>query len=95
MTKYFYAKDTGDAVLVREDADIADFPFLQDYPLTMTEDEARVVRNNLLYKTDWWATSDRTMTLEQTQYRQTLRDMPTHAAWPSLLKGDWPVLPAS
>ena len=35
----------------------------------------RKKRNNLLQKTDWWGASDNTMTAEQTQYRQDLRDL--------------------
>lgn len=35
----------------------------------------RIERNALLAETDWWATSDRTMTSEQTTYRQALRDI--------------------
>ena len=35
----------------------------------------RKKRNNLLTETDWWGASDNTMTAEQTQYRQDLRDI--------------------
>jgi len=35
----------------------------------------RFERNNLLSETDWWGASDNTMTAEQTQYRQDLRDI--------------------
>ena len=35
----------------------------------------RFERNNLLAETDWWGASDNTMTAEQTQYRQNLRDI--------------------
>jgi len=35
----------------------------------------RIKRNNLLTETDWWGASDNTMTAEQTQYRQELRDL--------------------
>jgi len=35
----------------------------------------RIKRNNLLTETDWWGASDNTMTAEQTQYRQDLRDI--------------------
>ena len=37
--------------------------------------ELRNKRNNLLNKTDWWGASDNTMSAEQTQYRQDLRDI--------------------
>ena len=35
----------------------------------------RKERNKKLAETDWWASSDLTMTTEQTQYRQALRDI--------------------
>ena len=35
----------------------------------------RVERNQRLAKTDWWASSDLTMTEAQTAYRQALRDI--------------------
>ena len=35
----------------------------------------RIQRNSLLKETDWWASSDLTMTDEQTQYRKDLRDI--------------------
>ena len=35
----------------------------------------RLERNKLLAETDWWGISDNTMSAEQTQYRQALRDI--------------------
>jgi hypothetical protein len=35
----------------------------------------RLQRNKLLADSDWWGASDKTMTAEQTQYRQDLRDI--------------------
>ena len=35
----------------------------------------RTKRNRLLAETDWWGISDNTMSAEQTQYRQDLRDI--------------------
>tara|TARA_Y100000310_G_C20307417_1_gene634608 strand:+ start:328 stop:672 length:345 start_codon:yes stop_codon:yes gene_type:complete len=58
----------------------------------------RQQRNVLLSATDWWASSDLTMTEEQTVYRQALRDLPSSAS-PSLdeygqLTGvTWPTKP--
>ena len=54
----------------------------------------RRMRDDLLAETDWWAVSDRTMTAEETTYRQALRDLPTHANWPYLEDADWPVKPS-
>ena len=53
----------------------------------------RITRDELLAETDWWAVSDRTMTAEQTAYRQALRDLSTHANWPDLEDADWPTKP--
>ena len=36
----------------------------------------REERDRLIAETDWWASSDLTMTAEQTVYRQALRDIP-------------------
>ena len=49
-------------------------------------------RNALLSETDWWGTSDNTMTADQTKYRKDLRDLPsgldtvekvTNVTWPT------------
>lgn len=48
-------------------------------------------RNELLAETDWWATSDRTMTSEQTAYRQALRDITK--SYQSLDDVVWPTKP--
>ena len=53
----------------------------------------RRTRDNLLSETDWWASSDLTMTAEQTAYRQALRDITSHASWPHLEAADWPTKP--
>jgi hypothetical protein len=60
----------------------------------------RKERDRLLKETDWWAVSDRTMTDEQSAYRQALRDLPSTAT-PVLdpmnelgISGfDWPTKP--
>ena len=57
----------------------------------------RKERDRLIALTDWWATSDRTMTTEQTAYRQALRDLPATAE-PKLENGQltnvtWPEVP--
>ena len=53
----------------------------------------RTKRDNLIATTDWWASSDLTMSAEQTAYRQALRDITTHANWPHLEDADWPTKP--
>ena len=53
----------------------------------------RAKRDELLLETDRYGLSDMTMTAEMTTYRQALRDLPTHANWPSLGDDAWPVKP--
>jgi len=53
----------------------------------------RSMRDALLAETDWWASTDLTMTAEQTAYRQALRDITNHANWPDLGEADWPIKP--
>lgn len=56
-------------------------------PLRLLREE----RNNLLAKTDWWASSDLTMTTEQASYRQALRDITE--TYSSLDTVVWPTKP--
>lgn len=51
----------------------------------------RDLRNARLADTDWWATSDRTMTDEQAAYRQALRDLPANTTDPA--NPVWPTKP--
>ena len=48
-------------------------------------------RDRLIAETDWWATSDRTMTDAQTAYRQALRDVPEQSGFPNDIT--WPTKP--
>jgi hypothetical protein len=70
----------------------------QEYPFGRPTDSevaerTRIIRNDLLQETDWWASSDLTMTQAQIDYRQALRDLPDHANWPNLQANDWPIKP--
>lgn len=51
----------------------------------------RTQRDTLLAATDWWASTDLTMTAEQTAYRQALRDVPLQEGFPDSIT--WPVKP--
>jgi len=53
---------------------------------------ARIKRNTLLVSTDVWALSDRTMTAEQTAYRQALRDITEQEGFPFNIT--WPQEPS-
>ena len=55
--------------------------------------QLREERNNKLHETDWWGASDRTMSVEQAQYRADLRNFPAVvdiADWPNVT---WPTVP--
>jgi len=56
-------------------------------------EDNRLQRDKLIAETDWWASSDLTMTAAQTAYRQALRDITSHANWPHLDEADWPTKP--
>lgn len=56
-------------------------------PLRLLREE----RNRLIAETDWWASSDLSMTAEQTAYRQALRDITNTAT--SLDDVTWPTKP--
>lgn len=58
-----------------------------------TAAQHRSARNNLLAETDWMANQDVTMTDAMSNYRQALRDLPTHSNWPNLEDSDWPTKP--
>ncbi len=51
----------------------------------------REERNRKIAETDWWASSDLTMTQAQTDYRQALRDITNNAT--SLDDVTWPTKP--
>ena len=59
--------------------------------MSLTPNEARQGRDQLLAATDVWALSDRTMTAEQTAYRQALRDITDQAGFPTDIT--WPTKP--
>ena len=53
--------------------------------------EVRSERDSLIASTDVWALSDRTMTAEQTAYRQALRDISSQVGFPENIT--WPTKP--
>ena len=61
--------------------------------IDMVTADNRSKRDALITATDWWASSDLTITDEQTAYRQALRDITAHESWPELEEADWPVSP--
>ena len=69
--------------------------FLEQEPMRILRQE----RNQKLAETDWWAVSDRTMTAEQTAYRNELRDLPANSPnvaldeQSNLINVIWPEVP--
>lgn len=57
------------------------------------ESAIRNKRNLLLAETDFHALSDVTMSAAMTTYRQALRDITSHANFPTLEDADWPTKP--
>jgi len=64
---------------------------LQDLTSAEPMKELRAERDKLIAATDWWASSDLTMTDAQTAYRQALRDITDSAS--SLDDVTWPTAP--
>ena len=59
--------------------------------LPPASDQIRKERNILIAETDTWALSDRTMSAEQTAYRQALRDITAQSGFPTDIT--WPTKP--
>ena len=64
---------------------------LQDLTAREPLENLRKERDRLIAETDWWASSDLTMTAEQTAYRQALRDITED--YSSLDDVVWPTKP--
>jgi hypothetical protein len=58
---------------------------------SLTAEDARRQRNNLLAQTDWRASSDLTLDSDWAVYRQSLRDVPAQAGFPGNVV--WPTKP--
>ena len=53
-----------------------------EYEAAKPWENLRAERNRRLAETDWWASSDLTMSDEQRSYRQALRDLPANTSDP-------------
>lgn len=75
--------------------EIAEFNARQEEWLAGEHDrkakEVRSQRDELIAETDWWASSDLTITQEQIEYRQALRDVPNQDGFPFDIQ--WPTKP--
>ena len=70
---------------------IAEGNIIQSFADGQAFDKLRRKRDELLKETDWWASSDITMSAERTAYRQALRDLPANTTDPS--NPVWPTKP--
>lgn len=88
-----YISSDGNRIVVPSSATLEDWPGYTEEEVAATDPslQVRSDRNTLLAETDWWATSDRTMTAEQTAYRQALRDITNQAGFPTDIT--WPTKP--
>ena len=97
MTKTFFHRETGNPCVFDDDANLSDWPEFQEFPLVKepTLSDVMMIRQTALQKSDWMAVSDRTMTQEQRDYRQALRDIPTQQAFQDGRYEDitWPTKP--
>jgi hypothetical protein len=68
----------------------------EDGALDIALTNLRYERNSLLAETDWWGTSDNTMTDAQKKYRQDLRDLTTGLDTVEKVNSvTWPTKPGS
>lgn len=67
-------------------------------PSALSAEQLRFNRNDLLRSSDWTQMPDSPLTDAQkaswATYRQSLRDITTHANWPNLEDDDWPTKPS-
>ena len=70
-------------------AEVDAFPSVSEDELKLRD--LRTTRDDMLAKTDWWASADLTMTDAQKKYRQDLRDITK--TYKSLKDVKWPTEP--
>lgn len=95
MTKTWWNIETGDPAVFEDSEDLANWPDFQESnpAVPLTSEGAEAIRSRILTATEWWGTDGHTMTDEQSQYRQDLQSLHSHANWPDLSESDWPVFP--
>ncbi len=81
-----------DELIAREEEPNDNPVVISDEQIALDElNTIRAMRNTKLKETDWWAVGDRTMTQEQIDYRQALRDITeTYSSREDVV---WPELP--
>lgn len=93
--RIFYNINTGDPIVVDASANIEDWEGYQETPVNIvTREDVLRKRLTMLFASDWLASTDRTMSDEERDYRQALRDITDQEAFTSGNYGDivWPTL---
>lgn len=92
MSKTFYNTTTGDGAVFDDAENMSNWPDFQETrpTLTLTAEQVRAQRDELLAASDAMALADR-ITDDWRTYRQALRDVPTQAEFPTDVT--WPVEP--
>ena len=84
----YYVQGENKAYNVRVDSTTSDE---QAYFTNLEWSNVRAIRNSILEKTDWRASTDRTLSDAWRDYRQALRDVPSH---PDPFNITWPTEPS-
>lgn len=90
MSKIWYNTQTGNGAVFADDANLAGWPDFQADPVAASATQIRAQRDALLSSSDNMALADR-ITDDWRTYRQSLRDIPAQAGFPS--KITWPTAP--
>lgn len=91
--KTLWNTKTGEPAVFALDVDVSNWPDFQETKPATTATQVRSERDSLISETDVWALSDRTMTPEQTAYRQALRDITDQDGFPDNIT--WPQEPSA
>lgn len=93
MSKTWYNKTTGDGATFEDNEDMSNWPDFQETrpTLTLTAEQVRAERDELLAASDSMALADR-ITDDWRTYRQALRDLPAQEFFPETV--NWPVAPS-
>ena len=77
-------------IILDADANPAEWGAEWEEEIDDTAERIRSLRNESLAASDWMATTDRTMTQAEIDYRQALRDLPDQEGFPTEVI--WPTL---
>ena len=91
MSKTWYNRITGDGAVFDDAENMANWPDFQESVVAASATQVRAQRDTLLAESDHMALADR-ITDEWRTYRQSLRDVPAQAGFPTNVT--WPTAPS-